>query len=80
MENGTHRRKHRHSIADASQSSSGTSMCLGHFETCCRPTSRNVRGQLCAARRCWAIYRQLFFATKHQETISMHALKMFVEM
>ena len=104
--NGTRRRKHRHNIADASQSSSGTSAMdhsnhrrhriyiayiyakMSGTSPMCRRcvcgilnlawcTSLNVRRLSCAARRCSAIYRQRFLASKHRDKILNHALEFF---
>ena len=60
-----HRRfwhKHRRCVADVS----GTFLTLVYIAEC-SPT----------ARRCSAIYRQWYLASKHREKISMHALKFF---
>ena len=71
MDHPIHRRcSHEHggNMADVS------SMCL--HATCLTFTLPNVRRLLCAARRRSVIYRRLFFAPKHREKISMHALKL----
>ena len=56
----------RRCVADVSP------MCLGDFYHWC--TSPKV---LPTARRCSAIYRRWYLASKHQGKISMHALKFF---
>ena len=57
--------KHRRYVADVS----------AHYEPLC--TSPNGRQLFCAARRCSAIIRLWFLATKYQEKVSMHASKFF---